>query len=282
MSVNENKILAGSPLGKALPYDPHYNPELLFAIPRQSLANYDTKIAEPPFFGFDLWNHYEVSWLNPQGKPHVALAQIIYPCDSDYLIESKSMKLYFHSFNNTQFKNISTLEATIQADFERNIKTSVQVKITPLTILPRTKVYEEFAGICLDEIDVSCTHYSSVDPNFLTAEGAWVETETLYSNLLKSNCLVTNQPDWGSVQISYTGKKIQREGLLKYIVSYRNHNEFHEQCIERIFLDIKKYCHPEKLTVYGRYTRRGGIDINPYRTSEKNYQMPPEFRLWRQ
>jgi 7-cyano-7-deazaguanine reductase len=269
-----------SELGKKTEYASHYNPEKLFPIPRQEKRDEIGITADLPFFGFDLWNHYEVSWLNEKGKPIVAIAEIIYDCESRCIIESKSMKLYFNSFNNTRFKDAKTVQALIKKDIQERIDGNVIVNITLLNNLRDERVFAGFDGICLDDLDVECKTYL-VEPNYLTSENAIIE-EILYSNLLKSNCLVTNQPDWGSVQIAYKGKKINHENLLRYLVSFRNHNEFHEQCIERIFVDIMQYCQPEELTVYGRYTRRGGLDINPYRSTKKSFPGDLNKRLCRQ
>lgn len=273
-------ILGQSELGKKAEYDPHYNPDKLFPLPRKDKRD---EIGIPdnlPFFGFDLWNHYEVSWLNEKGKPIVALAEISYGCETPYIIESKSMKLYFNSFNNTKFKDENAVQAIVKKDIEIRVKGTVSVKIIPLSHLTDDKLFVGFSGECLDKLDIECSSYV-VEQSLLKSEAEWVE-EVLFSNLLKSNCLVTNQPDWGSVQISYKGKKINREGLLRYIISFRNHNEFHEQCIERIFMDIMKYCQPEELTVYGRYTRRGGLDINPYRSTKNISNNIHNLRLLRQ
>ena len=260
------KLETNSELGKKSEYDSTYNANRLFVIPRAGKRE-EIQIDpdKPPFKGFDYWNHYEVSWLNEKGKPIVAIAEIIYDCNSPRIIESKSLKLYFNSFNNTSFKNSTQVEQTIKKDIAERIDADVFVSIHPLSddyVMPVLQVFE---GESIDNLDVSCSVYL-VDPSYLSVNETDVE-EVLYSNLLKSNCLITNQPDWASVQIAYKGKKIDREGLLKYLVSYRNHNEFHEQCIERIFMDIMTFCKPEELTVYGRYTRRGGLDINPYRTT---------------
>lgn len=270
-----------SELGKESDYDQHYNPNRLYPIPR---AGKRQEIGvDPsclPFFGFDCWNHYEVSWLNAKGKPVVALAEIIYDCNSPKLIESKSLKLYFNSFNNSKMNNAEDLANIIKKDLQDRVEAEVFVAIHPLDGSKLVEIQRSFIGESIDHLDVECTTYL-VDPSFLCVSEEIVE-ETLYSDLLKSNCLVTNQPDWGSVQITYAGKKINREGLLKYLVSFRNHNEFHEQCIERIFVDIMKYCKPESLTVYGRYTRRGGLDINPYRSTEKSSFVGKNLRLIRQ
>ncbi|OGT63566.1 MAG: NADPH-dependent 7-cyano-7-deazaguanine reductase QueF [Gammaproteobacteria bacterium RIFCSPHIGHO2_12_FULL_45_12] len=279
--MNKNNITPEqSELGKKAEYDPHYNPDKLFSISRKGKRD---EIGVPdnlPFFGFDLWNHYEVSWLNEKGKPVVALAEISYGCETPCIIESKSMKLYFNSFNHTNFKDKGAVQAIVKKDIEERVGGAVSVKIIPLSDLADDKFFVGFNGECLDKLDVECSSYM-VEPSLLKYEEELVD-ETLFSNLLKSNCLVTNQPDWGSVQISYKGKKINREGLLRYIVSFRNHNEFHEQCIERMFMDIMKHCHPEALTVYGRYTRRGGIDINPWRSTKHIPQNLQNARLYRQ
>ncbi|MCX7121882.1 MAG: NADPH-dependent 7-cyano-7-deazaguanine reductase QueF [Gammaproteobacteria bacterium] len=256
-----------STLGKKTRYDEHYNPDLLFPIARKSKRD-EIGVSTPlPFFGFDTWNHFEVSWLNEKGKPIVALGEIIYSADSENIIESKSMKLYFNSFNNTQFKDAETVQNIIQKDLTDRLNASfVLIKITPLSLLKNDTLFSRLEGIYLDEMDISCSAYHT-DATYLKTENTYAE-EILYSDLLKSNCLVTDQPDWCSVQITYKGKKINREGLLRYIVSFRNDNEFHEQCIEKIFMQIMQYCKPDELSVYGRSTRRGGIDINAYRSTK--------------
>ena len=269
-----------SELGKKAEYNPHYNPDVLFAIPRQSKRDEIGITGALPFIGFDIWNHYEVSWLNEKGKPIVATAELIYPCESQNIIESKSMKLYFNSFNNTAFKDIQVLQATIRNDLSARVGSPVLVKVTDLMDAKFGQFDAGMEGQCLDALDIECSVYM-VRSEFLSSESVVVE-ETLYSNLLKSNCLVTHQPDWASVQIRYKGNKINHEGLLKYLVSFRNHNEFHEQCIERIFVDIMKHCQPEELAVYGRYTRRGGLDINAYRGTSNIEPCVGNERLIRQ
>ena len=235
-----------------------------------------------PFYGFDCWNHYEVSWLNEKGKPVVATAQIFYDCKSEYIIESKSFKLYFNSLNNSKFTSFQEVQNIITKDVSNELESHVEVILRPLNSNDLIDVKNTFAGESIDDLDIECDEYL-VNPELLKCNSNEIITETLNSDLLKSNCLVTHQPDWGSVQIHYKGPKIDRESLLKYIVSFRNHNEFHEQCIERIFIDIKNKCNPESLTVYGRYTRRGGLDINPYRTTEKDVSfLDKNIRLKRQ
>jgi 7-cyano-7-deazaguanine reductase len=269
-----------SELGQVSSTDLNYNPDRLFAIPRIAKRKELGIQTQLPFFGFDCWNHYEVSWLNEKGRPCVAIAEIIYDCATPYLIESKSLKLYFNSFNNTKFKDMDEVRQTVERDLSKRLEGEVQIKIFSLREKELYNTQTTFTGECIDDLDVTCNVYL-VNPGYLFVEENRVE-ETLYSDLLKSNCLVTNQPDWGSVQIAYEGMQINREGLLKYLVSFRNHNEFHEQCIERIFVDIMNYCKPDRLTVNGRYTRRGGLDINPYRSTEKVLPQCLNQRLLRQ
>lgn len=270
-----------SDLGKKTEYDQSYNPDRLYPIQRagkREEIGIDSEVL--PFSGFDCWNHYEVSWLNERGKPIVAIAEIYYDCISPFIVESKSLKLYFNSFNNSKFKSSDLVEEIIKKDLENVIDSEVTVFIKEIGQSGLSIVHERFNGECIDNIDTECTKYT-VHPDYLSASEEQVE-ESLYSDLLKSNCLVTNQPDWGSIQIIYKGNKINREGLLQYLVSFRNHNEFHEQCIERIFMDIMRYCKPNELTIYGRYTRRGGLDINPYRSTKAISFKDMNYRLIRQ
>ena len=271
-----------SELGKPSAFDANYNPERLFLISRaDKRIEIGINPNELPFYGFDCWTHYEVSWLNAKGKPMVAVAQLVYDCHSLKIIESKALKLYFNSLNQTQFDSTESLIACIKKDIESRMNCEIDLKIIPLSEFNRASVHAHFSGESIDALDTACSVYQ-VQPEYLETGDDVVE-EVLYSDLLKSNCLITNQPDWGSVQIAYRGRKINREGLLRYIVSFRDHNEFHEQCIERIFADIMSRCMPEALTVYGRYTRRGGLDINPYRSTHKGWSYPGfEERLIRQ
>jgi 7-cyano-7-deazaguanine reductase len=269
--------LIQAPLGKKSAYCDQYDPSLLFALSRQSKRDEIGITAVLPFQGHDIWNAFELSWLTQKGKPVVALAEIIFPCESPYLIESKSLKLYFNSFNQSAFADKHEVENIMMRDLSQAAGKPVSVNISLLSEA-RLTIQPQFTGILLDDLDIACDVYTP-QPAFLMTENHIV-TETLCSNLLKSNCLVTYQPDWGSVQITYTGNRIDHAGLLKYLVSFRHHNEFHEQCVERIFMDIMQQCAPEKLCVYARYTRRGGLDINPYRA---NYSVDfPNYRLARQ
>jgi len=279
MSDTTNR-LQQSDLGKAVDYKTNYDPSLLFPLARQSKREEIGIGATLPFTGFDLWNHYEVSWLNEKGKPIAATAEIVYPCESPYMIESKSMKLYFNSLNQSKFHDVSALQAVIIRDLSAVVGMPVQVTVTDLCDARDQKLHAKMDGICLDHLDVLCTNYT-VDPTCLITQPQ-VVTESVFSNLLKSNCLITHQPDWGTVQIQYTGPQIDHAGLLRYIVSFRQHNEFHEQCIERIFMDLLEQCQPQKLSVYGRYTRRGGLDINVLRTKDPLVLAENNIRLLRQ
>ena len=269
-----------SPLGKATEYQSHYAPELLYPIPRQ-LKRSELGITDDalPFVGEDLWNSYELSWLNEKGKPVVAVGTFRVPADSPNLIESKSFKLYLNSFNQTTFASLEMVSTTMARDLSAAAGRPVEVALESLSASPRASIGIP-AGILLDELDIACERYQPAPELLTTLPGETVE-ETLYSHLLKSNCLVTGQPDWAMVVIRYRGKPIDRTGLLRYIVSFRNHNEFHEQCVERIFTDIKQHCQPEALAVHARYTRRGGLDINPFRSSG-DYAPPDNTREIRQ
>ncbi|MCW5654314.1 NADPH-dependent 7-cyano-7-deazaguanine reductase QueF [Hydrogenophaga sp.] len=261
-----------SQLGKASAYVDRYDASLLFPLPRETKRREIGITGSVPFLGADLWTAFELSWLNPRGKPMVALAHITVPCESTHIVESKSFKLYLNSFNNTPFASADAVRERIRNDVSAAIWHGgpVQAGAGVRLVLPEQFGQEplrELEGLALDRLDVECSRYQPA-PELLTA--ALTEqpvTETLVSHLLKSNCLVTGQPDWGSVQIRYSGPQIDQAGLLQYIVSFRNHNEFHEQCVERIYMDIWQRCKPARLMVYARYTRRGGLDINPWRSS---------------
>ncbi|ESJ07800.1 MULTISPECIES: NADPH-dependent 7-cyano-7-deazaguanine reductase QueF [Cupriavidus] len=257
-----------SPLGKVSAYKTEYDASLLFPIPR---APKRAEIGLPegravPFFGVDIWNAYELSWLNPKGKPQVALASFIIPADTPNIVESKSFKLYLNSFNQTRLESPEALQQLLRQDLSEATGGAVQVRLTAEPDFARQQM-GELDGLLLDRLDIETDIYEPA-PQLLRADQEETPVEeTLVSHLLKSNCLVTGQPDWGSVQIRYVGAPIDQEGLLKYLISFRNHNEFHEQCVERIFVDVLRQCKPVKLAVYARYTRRGGLDINPFRTN---------------
>ena len=252
-------------LGQAVAYRDTYAPELLFPIERQ-LKRDELGIAAGalPFVGEDLWNAYELSWLDARGKPVVALGEFRVPAASPRLIESKSLKLYLNAFNQQRMVSVDEVQSRIAADLSAAAGAEVGVVLMPLATRPqRRSAYPQ--GDCLDALDIAIDTYQPA-PELLHATGAEVE-ETLYSHLLKSNCLVTGQPDWGMLVVRYRGPAIDRESLLRYVVSFRAHNEFHEQCVERVFCDIMARCRPHELAVWARYTRRGGLDINPFRAS---------------
>ena len=273
-------------LGKPASYVDHYDASQLFPIPRATKREEIGLHGTLPFFGADLWTAFELSWLNLRGKPQVALAHIMVPCESPNIVESKSFKLYLGSFTNTKFADAEAVRACIRADINEAVwrggpvQSSVGVKVLLPEMFDREPVHE-LDGLSLDRLDVECSQYTPAPELLMAAFDEQPVTEVLTSNLLKSNCLVTGQPDWGSVQISYSGPQIEQGGLLQYLVSFRNHNEFHEQCVERIFMDLWTRCQPTKLAVYARYTRRGGLDINPFRTSYPQ-TLPPNIRTARQ
>ena len=254
-----------SPLGKTTVYADRYDPSLLFPIPRQGKRDEIGVGAPLPFHGVDIWNAYELSWLDARGKPRVALAEFRVPADSPNIIESKSFKLYLNGFAQERIDDAQALAATLRRDLSAAAGAGVEVVLSE----PSAKVHAviDLEGTSIDALDVAIDDYGPPKAEYLCADADKVVEETLVSDLLRSNCPVTGQPDWGSVQIRYRGPRIEREGLLRYLVSFRNHNEFHEQCVERIFVDVTRQCAPWQLSVYARYTRRGGLDINPFRAS---------------
>jgi 7-cyano-7-deazaguanine reductase len=275
-----------SQLGKATTYSDQYDPALLFPISRvpQRLALGLTDTL--PFLGADLWTAFELSWLNLRGKPQVALVHITVPCESVNIIESKSLKLYLGSFSNTRFADAAEVLARLRADLTEAawrgavVQSSVGVKLIAADVFDREPLFE-LDGLSLDRLDLDCDQYQPAPELLTAATDEAPVSEVLTSNLLKSNCPVTGQPDWASVQISYFGPQIDQAGLLRYIVSFRNHQGFHEDCVERMFIDIQTRCQTHKLAVYARYTRRGGLDINPFRTSFPQ-ALPPHVRTARQ
>jgi 7-cyano-7-deazaguanine reductase len=283
-------------LGKSVEYPEKYDPALLQSIPRQLQrkllfidSNTTLNPAGPdfgpenlPFRGLDILNHYEVSYLLESGKPEVGILEIYAPADSPYLVESKSLKLYFNSLNMHKFKSSAEFLAQVQHDLDKGYGLPVKLNF----ILPKDfkdQQIQDFSGVCFDDLEIdlrsdlkanlnSEANVYLPNPKILVLSGeeesmGEVVEETLHSHLLKSNCLITGQPDWASIQIYYQGPRIDHASLLKYLISFRQHQEFHEHCIERIFMDILNHCRPSKLSVYGRYTRRGGIDINPFRSN---------------
>ncbi|MGH9578054.1 MAG: NADPH-dependent 7-cyano-7-deazaguanine reductase QueF, partial [Terriglobales bacterium] len=258
-----------SPLGKPAPYKDQCDPGLLFRIaraPERAQLGLSTAL---PFSGADLWTAYELSWLAPSGKPEIAIARFRVPAESPSIVESKSAKLYLNSFSQTRFTGQEEVTRALRDDLSRACGGPVAVELVRPAAFAQLAI-ERLAGESIDGLDIEVRDYSP-QPDALAAAGATVE-ETLVSHLFKSNCPVTGQPDWGSVQIRYRGPKIDRAGLLRYLVSFRQHTGFHEHCVERMFVDLRDRCRPDRLTVYARFTRRGGIDINPFRS---NWEQAP-------
>lgn len=257
-----------STLGQSVDFPTSYDPTLLFPIARAlQRATLGLRDASLPFHGVDVWNAYELSWLDSRGKPQVGLGEFRVPCDSPNLIESKSLKLYLNGFTQERIGSIAALGARIAADLSAAAGAPVGVALRAPGSLAGHAL-SELDGTSIDGLDLDFDHYGPPQPELLSADSTVPVGETLVSQLLKSNCPVTGQPDWASVQVRYAGPRIDREGLLRYLVSYRTHSDFHEHCVERIFCDLLARCAPRKLTVYARYTRRGGLDINPGRSTE--------------
>ena len=270
-------------LGQATQYPDQYDPSLLFPIPRaENRAKLGFKDSQAlPFVGVDIWNAFELSWLNKKGKPQIALAEFQIPADSPNMIESKSFKLYLNSLNNKHFEDENQLRELIIKDLSIVAGSKITTRIQATEVVAK-KGMQEMSGVLLDRLDIEVDPNLPADPNLLGVNESFGPIEQcLVSHLLKSNCPVTGQPDWASVQIRYQGRPILEEGLLRYLIGFRQLGEFHEHCVETIFTDIKRQCKPEKLSVYARYTRRGGLDINPFRT-DYNSPWPDNIRHARQ
>lgn len=271
------------PLGRATQYPDQFDPSLLFPIPRsENRLKLNIRPDQAlPFIGVDIWNAFELSWLNPKGKPQIAIAEFQIPADSPNMIESKSFKLYLNSLNNARFEDESEVRERLIADLSEVAGSQVVTRISPSDAIAK-KGIQEMSGVLIDRLDIEIDPKLKADPNLLQVNESFGPIEQcLVSHLLKSNCPVTGQPDWASVQIRYQGRPILEEGLLRYLIGFRQLGEFHEHCVETIFCDIKRECKPEKLSVYARYTRRGGLDINPFRT-DHNAPWPDNTRHARQ
>lgn len=272
MSSEKELEKGGNPLGQSVVYDTEYQPSLLFPIERTEKRNELGINRELPFNGEDIWNAFELSWLNNAGVPQVGIGEFRFPASSPNIIESKSLKLYLNSLNQTRFTSVENVTQVIVEDLSSRSGALVTVDIRSVGQI-EFHLISSFEASCIDQLDISIEHFE-YDSALLKLEaetaGNHVEvSEQLCSHLLKSNCLITNQPDWATVYIEYKGAPIDHRSLLKYLISFRTHNEFHEQCVERIYCDIMKRCGPRELTVYARYTRRGGLDINPWRSNTK-------------
>lgn len=269
----------GTLLGRPIEYASSYDPSLLQPIERRLARRQLGLDADLPFHGVDIWTAYEVSWLNARGKPQVAVADFRVPADSRAIIESKSFKLYLNSFNQTRFAGHTEVVGALQADLSAAAGAAVRVDLPGLQESTRRPI-GSFVAECIDDEDIEVDAYTPDAELLSVDESRQVVEESLYSDLLKSNCPVTGQPDWASVLVRYRGPRIIRSSLLRYIISFRQHQDFHEHCVERMFLDIKSRCQTESLTVYARYTRRGGLDINPFRSDCSD--APEAVRLVRQ
>jgi len=279
MNYQDNS-LKSLKLGQKTEYASQYDRTLLQPVPRALNRDGLGITQNQPFtIGADIWTAYEISWLNEKGLPQVAIADIYLDYQSQNLIESKSFKLYLNSFNQSKFADFNAVQQTMQRDLSECAQGDVKVRLNPVAVYDSQKI-NHLQGDCIDEQDIQITSYEFNADWLKDCVSDEIVEEKLVSHLLKSNCLITNQPDWGTLYIHYIGKKINHEKLLRYVVSFRQHNEFHEQCVERIFCDLMHYAKPEKLTVYARYTRRGGLDINPFRSNFEN--LPENLRLARQ
>ena len=266
-----------SSLGHEVAYPSHYDAGLLFPIPRAA-GRAEIGIAEGapgsspgqalPFIGHDRWHAYEISWLDARGKPRVATATFTVPCASPSLVESKSLKLYLNSLNAERFNSEEAVRERIAFDLSARAGADVAV------VFGLPPMVQAEAGESIDTLDIDIDDYGPPNPTHLSTDPAQVVEESLTSQLLKSNCPVTGQPDWASVVLSYRGPRIDRTGLLRYLVSFRDHAGFHEQCVERMFHDLMAQCRPQALSVEARYTRRGGLDINPWRATEGFPSLP--------
>lgn len=257
-----------SPLGKASEYIATYTPSLLFPIPRAAKwAELGLSAETLPYQGVDFWNCFELSWLLPSGKPVVAMGEFAIPADSPNIIESKSFKLYLNSLNQSVFATPDELVSVLTADLSAAAGKPVAVRVRSLAEVTAEGV-SAAPGVCIDDLDVAISNYAHPQPELLRCDRQRVVEESLHSHLLKSNCPVTGQPDWGTLVVHYQGAALDHASLLAYLVSFRQHADFHEQCVERIFLDLLRLLKPAHLTVYARYVRRGGLDINPYRSTE--------------
>lgn len=266
-------------LGKETDYSQGYSPALLFPLDRE-LNRQTLPFGETlPFHGEDLWTGYEVSWLNQKGKPLVAIAEFRIPADSKCMIESKSFKLYLNGFNHERFADMQSVQQTMEKDLSEAAGAQVSVSLKSVCDIS-TALNDSQAWHCLDDLDIRCEDFQ---PNpALLKTGADLVNEAVCSHLLRSNCPVTGQPDWASIYIQYTGKQIEHESLLQYLVSFRQCQDFHEHCVERIFSDLRAICGCDSLSVYARYTRRGGLDINPYRATFDLSSVAPQIRTPRQ
>ena len=267
MTDDQRELLLGQPTE----YPREYDPTLLCPFPRREKRRELGLVGDLPFTGYDIWNAYELSWLDRRGKPVIAIGEFEIPCSSPRLIESKSFKLYLNSFNQSCWDDPAVVERQLGEDIGAAAGAPVKVRLRDSRSFA-AECISELPGVCLDDQELTIDTYDLAPELLAGAADSGAEvSEEWHSHLLKSNCLVTRQPDWGSILIRYTGPRINPEALLRYLISFRRHDEFHEQCVERVFVDIQRFCRPRKLTVYARYTRRGGLDINPFRSNYETW-----------
>jgi 7-cyano-7-deazaguanine reductase len=270
-----------SPLGKPAAYATQRDAGLLFAIPRSAeRAKLGYADAELPFLGVDIWNGYEFSWLDARGKPRVALVEFRVPAESPNILESKSFKLYLNSYMQTRVPDTDTLREWLSEDLSKAAGDTVSVQLGTPTSKESLHLHQ-LEGELIDDLPISVEYYGPPKPELLYGNPDAVVEESLVTHLFKSNCPVTGQPDWASLQVHYHGPRRGRDGLLRYLVSFREHADFHEHCVERIFRDLLALPDMEKLSVYARFTRRGGLDINPFRTTP-GWLLPDNTRTARQ
>ncbi|MEQ8205205.1 MAG: NADPH-dependent 7-cyano-7-deazaguanine reductase QueF [Woeseia sp.] len=274
-SLARHYLMKDTLLGRSSDYPDTLTPELLYPVDRTD-GRAALQLGEAlPFRGVDLWTAWEMSWLNSAGRPVVGVLSLAVPAESPALIESKSLKLYLNSYAMSRFNSTDEVADQLRTDLGQCAQSPVRVQ---LRLDNGTAGISELPGVCIDQENVSCESYE-LDATLLQSGGEII-SETLHSHVLRSLCPVTGQPDTGSVMLRYRGPRIDRGALLAYIVSFRRHSDFHELCVERIFMDIQARCGAEELTVYARYNRRGGIDINPFRSNVESEA--PDLRLWRQ
>lgn len=278
MMTSLKEELAAAPLGHATDYPDRYDPSLLFTVPRAPQREEIGIAGTLPFTGVDVWTAYEHTWLDGNGKPRIAIVAFEVPVTSPAIVESKSVKLYLGSYAQSRFPDAEAVAAAVARDVSQATRGEVRVKLTPPREFARERI-AELPGDSLDDLPIVTDRYE-VDASLLRADGPAV-SETLRTDLFRSVCPVTGQPDYASIAIAYRGRRIDRPALLRYLVSYRLHGGFHEHCAERIFVDVASACGCEALTVHARFTRRGGLDINPFRTNA-GIEVPANVRTPRQ
>ncbi|WP_372865411.1 NADPH-dependent 7-cyano-7-deazaguanine reductase QueF [Spongiibacter sp.] len=255
------------PLGAQVDYPEYYDPSVLYPIARAEGRRRLGITGTLPFAGVDIWNAFEMSWLNTRGKPQVACGEFHFPASSPSIVESKSFKLYLNSFNQSRWSSPAEVQACLERDLSAACGAPVAVLLHLPESWPEALTIQPMAGHCLDDLDIDVASYQP-SRELLSCRGSGLVEQSYYSHLLRSRCPVTGQPDWASISISCLGPQLDEVSLLRYLVSFRQQDDFHEQCVEQIFCDLQQACEPQQLTVYARYLRRGGLDINPWRSTQ--------------